>query len=80
MLNVKKNYIQSEIVFSVGYEFRNWKVVEECKSVCDIGSGVCGGRLSVILGVVCVVGEREVELCSIGWPWEGESMVIGVRQ
>ena len=60
---------------SVGYEFRNWKVVEECKSVCDIGSGVCGGRLSVLLGVVCVVGEREVELCSIGWPWEGESMV-----
>ena len=29
----------------------------------------------VILGVVCVVGEREVELCSIGWPWEGKSMV-----
>ena len=62
-------------MFSVGYKFRNWKVVEECKSVCNIRSGVCGGRLSVILGVLCVVGEREVELCSIRWPWEGESMV-----
>ena len=29
----------------------------------------------MILGVVSVVGEREVELCSIGWPGEGESMV-----
>ena len=68
-------------MFSVGYEFRNWKVVEECKSVCDIGSGVCGGRLSVILGVVCVVGEREVELCSIGWPGKGRVWcMIGVRQ